>query len=127
MALNKEDLKEYTLKDFRHHLSQIVGEVNHGQKRVRVTSYGKTAGYFISEEELAYLDAIEEAYDQHEIEKILSQGLETAQQSKASDKEWWNSQIDVGLAQVQNGKLVAGDDAYARLRAKMENRKAQPS
>ena len=52
MALNKEDLKEYTLKDFRHHLSQIVGEVNHGQKRVRVTSYGKTAGYFISEEEL---------------------------------------------------------------------------
>lgn len=127
MALNKEDLKEYTLKDFRHHLSQIVGEVNHGQKRVRVTSYGKTAGYFISEEELAYLDAIEEAYDRHEIEKILSQGLETPQQSETPDKDWWNSQIDVGLAQVQSGKLVAGEDAYARLQAKMERRKAKPS
>ena len=127
MALNKEDLKEYTLKDFRHHLSQIVGEVNHGQKRVRVTSYGKTAGYFISEDELAYLDAIEEAYDRQEIEKILFSGLETAQKPEKVDKDWSNNQIDSGLAQVQNGNLVTGEDAYARLKAKMEHRKAQPS
>lgn len=127
MALNKEDLKEYTLRDFRHHLSQIVGEVNHGQKRVRVTSYGKTAGYFISEDELAYLDAIEEAYDRQEIEKILFSGLETAQKPEKVDKDWWNNQIDAGLAQVQNGNLVTGEDAYARLKAKMEHRKAQHS
>ena len=104
-----------------------MGEVNHGQKRVRVTSYGKTAGYFISEEELAYLDAIEEAYDRHEIERILFKGVDTVQKAETPDKDWWNSQIDAGLAQVQNGKLVSGEDVYARLQAKMEHRKAQQS
>lgn len=52
------------------------------------------------------------------------EGLETAQKPEKVDKDWWNNQIDVGLTQVQNGNLVTGEDAYARLKAKMEHRKA---
>ena len=73
MPMNEEDL-EYTLKDFRYHLSQIVGAVNHGRKRVRVTSYGKTAGYFVSEEEIAYMEALEDQLDQAAIERAIQQG-----------------------------------------------------
>jgi PHD/YefM family antitoxin component YafN of YafNO toxin-antitoxin module len=65
---------EYTLKDFRKHLSFIVGEVAHGQARVKVTSYGKTAGYFVSEQEIAYMEALEEELDRQAVERIRAEG-----------------------------------------------------
>jgi PHD/YefM family antitoxin component YafN of YafNO toxin-antitoxin module len=63
MAINEDDLQEYALKDFRQNLSQIIGEVVHTQKRIKVTSYGKVAGYFIHAEDMAYLEAMEERED----------------------------------------------------------------
>jgi PHD/YefM family antitoxin component YafN of YafNO toxin-antitoxin module len=74
MALNETDLSEYTLKDFRKHLSVIVHDVTHGQKRVKVTCYGRTAGYFVSAEEMTYLEALEEALDSQAVDRIRAQG-----------------------------------------------------
>ena len=56
-------MQEYTLKDFRQNLTQIVGEVVHTHKRIRVTSYGRVAGYFIPAEDMAYLEAMAELED----------------------------------------------------------------
>jgi prevent-host-death family protein len=74
MGLNENDLSEYTLKDFRKNLSTIVGEVAHGHMRVKVTSYGRTAGYFVSEDEIAYIEALEEELDRQAVERIRAQG-----------------------------------------------------
>jgi prevent-host-death family protein len=71
---NDNELSEYTLKDFRKNLSLIVGEVAHGHMRVKVTSYGRTAGYFVSEDEITYIEALEEELDRQAVERIRGQG-----------------------------------------------------
>jgi|GEM_PF-5529406 len=67
---SKDDQSEYTLKDFRQKLTMIVGDVQHGNKRVKVTSYGRTAGYFISEEEMDYYNHLESQLDEEVVQNL---------------------------------------------------------
>ena len=76
MATKEEDFQEYTLKDFRQNLTQIVGEVVHTHKRIRVTSYGKVAGYFIPVDDMAYLEAMEALEVQKAAEDYLAKGAD---------------------------------------------------
>jgi prevent-host-death family protein len=74
MSIHEEDLQEYSLKDFRQNLTQIVGEVVHTHKRIKVTSYGRVAGYFIPAEDMTYLEAMEELEDTKAAEAYKAKG-----------------------------------------------------
>jgi prevent-host-death family protein len=74
MPVYGEDLQEYSLKDFRQNLTQIVGEVIHTHKRIKVTSYGRVAGYFIPAEDMIYLEAMEELEDLKAAEAYKAKG-----------------------------------------------------
>jgi hypothetical protein len=69
MSSNLEE-QVYTLKGFRQHLSQIAGDVQHGKQQVKVTTYGKTVGYFVPENYLAYVEALEDEIDRQTLVKI---------------------------------------------------------
>lgn len=90
MALYEQE-HEYTLKDFRKSLSHIVGEVAHGRKRVRVTCYGKTAGYFVSAEEIQYIEALEDEMDRQAIERAR------AQSQRGQGTPWEQVKADSGF------------------------------
>jgi prevent-host-death family protein len=74
MSLNGEELQEYSLKDFRQNLTRIVGAVVHTHKRIKVTSHGRVAGYFIPAEDMAYLEAMEEREDLKAAEAYREKG-----------------------------------------------------
>lgn len=74
MAIYDENVNEFSLKNFRKDLTMIIGEVQHGKKRVRVTSYGRTAGYFISEDDMRYLEELEDALDIRAVEELKASG-----------------------------------------------------
>lgn len=74
MAINEDDLKEYSLKEFRKNLTHIVGEVMHTHQQVRVTSYGRVAGYFVSAEDMAYWEELEEREDLKAVADYLAKG-----------------------------------------------------
>jgi hypothetical protein len=78
MAINEDGLQEYTLKDFRKNMTMIMGDVQHGQKRVKITSYGRTTGYFISEAEMQYLETLEDAVDIQTVEALKAAGADKA-------------------------------------------------
>ncbi len=71
MATNEEDLNVYTLKSFRENLSDIVGKVKYAKSRVRITNRGKTAGYFIPEEDMRLIErAIEHLEDEEDRQAV---------------------------------------------------------
>ncbi len=74
MATYDENVNEVSLKDFRKDLTVIIGDVQHGKKRVKVTSYGRTAGYFISEDDMRYFEELEDALDIQAVEEMKATG-----------------------------------------------------
>jgi prevent-host-death family protein len=74
MSSYKDDLQEYSLKEFRQNLTQIIGEVIHTHKRIKVTSYGRVAGYFIPADDMTYLEAMEELEDLKAAEAYTAKG-----------------------------------------------------
>ncbi len=76
MATNEDDLSVYTLKSFRENLSDIVGKVKYAKKRIKVTNRGKTAGYFVPEEDVALLELAIERLEDEEDRKAIDTWLD---------------------------------------------------
>jgi antitoxin ParD1/3/4 len=63
----------------------------------------------------------------HSASEVIRDGLRLLRKFNAPSpdyKTWLNEQIDIGLAEADNGDMVSGDEAYERIQAKMN---AQPA
>lgn len=69
-----DDQLEYCADELPANLTQLLNEAATEHKSVKITAYGKVAGYFVLPEDMAYYETLEDQLDKQSLNAVLAKG-----------------------------------------------------